>query len=237
MTRRGLGIAAVAAVVAVAAAVVWEPLAGARAPLKPVIGVPTTSPGQAVAGKRFTVTFPVKRSDNGSALKAGKMICDPSVAGKVIRHSERFANGKARLSFVIPQSAAGKSLRVKVTIKAGSGSATRIARFHVAGPAAVNHPPGWQNPVTVHTTTNFSYDDYGRLDGAITEIEISPAVDPDGDTLTYSWTATTGSIVGNGLTATWTRDLSGGWAAGGDVVVTADDGHGGTGTYTISFED
>jgi|GEM_PF-6593466 hypothetical protein len=99
--------------------------------LKAVIGTPTTTPAKPVAGKRFTVVFPVTRSDNGSTLTKGTMICDPSVASKVLPHSEQFKAGKARLSFAVPRVAKGKALKVKVTIKVGTQSTTRIARFRI----------------------------------------------------------------------------------------------------------
>ncbi len=214
------------------------PKPGPSSPLKAVIGAPSTSPNTATAGKRFVVTFPVKRSDNGAALKTGKMICDPSVAGKVIPHSEQFKNGNASLSFVVPKSASGKLLKVKLTIKVGTKSTTRVANFRVAAPVSVtpgtNHAPGWPQ-MTYDVSTSFTYDTTGRLTGAVTTIKISPAIDPDGDTLSYSWTATSGSIVGDGLTATWKRLVTGGSVQDGDVVVTANDGRGGTAQYTLRF--
>jgi hypothetical protein len=99
--------------------------------VKPLIGRPTLTPARAVAGKRVTVAFPVTRSDTGAALTAGKMVCDPSVAGKVIPHAEQFKGGIARLSFVIPKSAKGKLLKVHLTIKSGAQSATTTASFRV----------------------------------------------------------------------------------------------------------
>ena len=70
-------------------------------------------------------------SDNGAPLTRATMICDPSVAGKVIKHAEQFKNGVARLSFVIPKSAKGKQLKVKLTIKAAGTSSTKVASFRV----------------------------------------------------------------------------------------------------------
>jgi hypothetical protein len=100
--------------------------------VKPVIGAAVLAPARPVAGARVTVTFPVTRSDNGRPLTSGRMICDPSVAGKVIPHAESFRAGKARLSFVVPKTAKGKVVRVKVTITAGKQAATRIRAFKVA---------------------------------------------------------------------------------------------------------
>lgn len=101
------------------------------AAVKPLIGKPVTNPARATAGKKFAVSFPIRRSDNGKPMTIGKMICDPSVQGKVIRHAESFSGGTARLSFTIPKNAKGKVLTVKVTIKVGGQSTTRIASFRV----------------------------------------------------------------------------------------------------------
>lgn len=88
--------------------------------LTPVIGKPVMTPTRVMAGKRVTVTFPVTRSDAAQPkpLTSGTMVCDPSIGGKVIPHAESFTNGVARLSFVVPKTAKGKLLKVKVTIKA-----------------------------------------------------------------------------------------------------------------------
>ena len=106
---------------------------------KPVIGQPVTVPARPAAGKPFTVSFHVTRSDTGETLKSGKMICDPSVAGTVIRHAESFKGGTARLVFVVPTNSAGKLLKVKVTIKAGGQSATRVSTFRIL-PVVANRP-------------------------------------------------------------------------------------------------
>jgi hypothetical protein len=99
--------------------------------VKPVIGKPAVTPTAIVAGRRSTVTFPVTRSDNGQPLTTGQMICHPYVSGRQLLHAESFKAGKARLSFVVPKSAKGRQLQVKVTIKLGQQSATRAATFRV----------------------------------------------------------------------------------------------------------
>jgi hypothetical protein len=99
--------------------------------VKPVVAAPVAVPAKPVAGKRMTVTFAVTRSDSGAPMSTGTMICDPSIAGKVITHAESFANGQARLSFVVPKNAKGKQLRVKVTIRQGSQSTTKVVMYAV----------------------------------------------------------------------------------------------------------
>lgn len=106
-------------------------------PKKLTVAAPVSTPARPVAGKRFTVTFMVTLNSSGGGnvmmefVRAGKMICDPSIAGKVIRHSESFKNGGAKLSFVVPKNARGKLLKVKVTIKAKNQSATKVATYRV----------------------------------------------------------------------------------------------------------
>jgi hypothetical protein len=102
-----------------------------QAAVRPLIGAPTATPRKAVAGQRFTVVFPVTRSDTGLPLASGTMVCDPSVLGRVIPHAESFKDGSARLTFTIPRSAKGRQLRVKVTITYAGASATRTAAFRV----------------------------------------------------------------------------------------------------------
>jgi len=97
--------------------------------VKPVFGkLLVTVP---VAGKRVTYSLQVNRSDNGAPRKTGTMICDPSVGGKVIKHAEQFKNGVATLTFVVPKTAKGKTLKVKVKIVNGTQSATKITALPI----------------------------------------------------------------------------------------------------------
>jgi hypothetical protein len=100
------------------------------APVLPVISPAVVWPSP-TAGKRATTSFLVIRSDNNNPLSEGTMIAIPSVAGKVITHGQQFKNGVARVSFVVPKTAKGKLLTVKVTITSSGGSATRIATLSV----------------------------------------------------------------------------------------------------------
>lgn len=100
--------------------------------VRPLIAPPTTAPAKAKAGRPFTVTFLVTRSDTGGLLTGGTMVCEPSVGGRIIGHRESFAAGRAHLAFTIPKSAKGKTLVVYVTIKLGTQSAHRVVTYHVS---------------------------------------------------------------------------------------------------------
>jgi subtilisin family serine protease len=103
-------------------------------------------------------------------------------------------------------------------------------------PGGKNRPPAFPNPLQTSVRTQFQYDNSGRLVGAVTTITVSPAIDSDGDPVSYNWTASNGSIIGNGNSATWQRVIEFGSVAPGIVTVTASDGRGGTDKVTINFQ-
>jgi hypothetical protein len=88
--------------------------------LTPVIGKVAAVPIRPEAGKRLTVSFPVTRSDDHKPLTAGKMTSAVSLTGKPIAHMQSFQGSVARLWFVVPKTAKGKQLTVKLTITAPS---------------------------------------------------------------------------------------------------------------------
>jgi hypothetical protein len=99
--------------------------------VKPVIGTAVATPLRAVAGKRLTVAFRVTRSDNGKPLTTGKMVCNPTIAGKIVPHTDSFTAGTARLSLLVPKTAKGKVLTVRLAITTGKQSATRVVTFRI----------------------------------------------------------------------------------------------------------
>lgn len=96
-----------------------------------------------------------------------------------------------------------------------------------------NAAPAFPDPFSISTDTSYEYDDEGNLTGVVTTITIPAATDPDGDPLTYTWSASNGSISGAGLTATWTRAVDYGEPQSGTVTVTASDGRGGSDVVEI----
>lgn len=99
--------------------------------VKPVIGKPLASPARPVAGRRFTVTFPVTRSDDGSPLAQATVACTTTVAGRVVPHRHTFGSGTVRATLTVPKTAKGKQLKLAVEVKAGSQKATKVVTFKV----------------------------------------------------------------------------------------------------------
>ena len=100
-----------------------------------------------------------------------------------------------------------------------------------------NRAPLWPSQLQSQASTQFHYDPTtGFLTGATTTINVlTPAVDPDGDPLTYTWAASNGSITANGLSATWTRVIEFGRPKPGTATVTASDGKGGAAPFEFRF--
>ncbi len=98
---------------------------------KPVIGKPVATPAQPQAGKPFSVSFKVTRG--GGPLTAGVMTLATSIDGQAVAHTGSFKGGIARGKLVVPGDAAGKLLKLTLTIRAGGASASRTAGFHVRG--------------------------------------------------------------------------------------------------------
>jgi Calx-beta domain len=104
--------------------------AGAIAQVKPVIGKPVTSPRQLQAGKRATIAYKVT-DDMGAPLAGARVSSELSSAGKPIAHTDTFARGTAKVSFVVPSSA--KAVKIKLTVRSRGQSATKLSTFAVKG--------------------------------------------------------------------------------------------------------
>ena len=122
-----------------------------------LVSAPETTPKRPLAGKPFTVTFLARfqkeqeitsidlatgETKTGMAVTwtpvpRGRIVGTASVGGKAIARGATFKTGDARLSFVVPKTAKGKMLQVKVKVTAtekDSGktlSARKTATFRV----------------------------------------------------------------------------------------------------------
>ena len=129
-------------------------------------------------------------------------------------------------------------LKLRTTVKDGNGKTKTITKnVTLRRTVPANRSPSFPSPMQTSATTQFHYDpSTGYLTGATTTMTVvSLPTDPDGDRLTYSWSATNGSISGNGPTGTWEREISFGRPSIGDATVTVSDGRGGSDTFTFRF--
>jgi hypothetical protein len=90
--------------------------------VEPEIGRPTSVPRPVRAGKRVTVSFPVtmRGLDRTDRPPAGTIKSSITISGKTIVHAKSLKGRVARVSLIVPRTASGKRLSVKVTITAPS---------------------------------------------------------------------------------------------------------------------
>jgi hypothetical protein len=93
----------------------------------------TALPARPVAGKRFTVSTAVMRTDTRTVVEAGSVTCTATVAGKKVRVRGGFANGRARCVLTVPRNTAGKLLRGSLTVGVERVSVRKSYRFRVLG--------------------------------------------------------------------------------------------------------
>jgi hypothetical protein len=108
------------------------PAPATPAPLvRPVLGKAVAVPGKPIAGRPFTLSLAVTRSDSGRALLTGRMTCAPTIAGKLVKHTDSFKAGKVKLSLVVPKTAKGKLLKIKLAVTASGRTASRTYSYAV----------------------------------------------------------------------------------------------------------
>lgn len=86
---------------------------------------PLGSPLRAQAGKRFTVTSLVTRTDPPGLVTSGTVTCTARVGATRVRTTGRFAGGRARCDMTIPASAARKTVRGTMTVRSAGLQAAR----------------------------------------------------------------------------------------------------------------
>lgn len=144
-------------------------------------------------------------TENGFAMATG--------GGVDIGLTKHIAWRAAQLEYVLTDFDHGNGYKPQNNFRFSSGVLFRWG----AKPIFVNAPP----------TASCSADASSVVQGSGGSIPVrANASDPDGDSLTYAWSASGGTVDGSGPTARWTP----GNAAPGSYTVTArvDDGHGGT---------
>ncbi len=77
------------------------------------------------AGKPFTITLPVRRSDTNRGITGGTVTCNVTADGTRVRAAGRVSGGSARCSLVVPNGAG--TVRGSMTVRSGGAAVT--ARF------------------------------------------------------------------------------------------------------------
>jgi hypothetical protein len=93
---------------------------------------PIGTPARPVAGRRFTVSSLITRSDTGEAVTSGPVTCVARTGNTRLRTQGRFRSGRAQFVMVVPRAARAKTLRGTMTIRAAGASVTRAFSFPVS---------------------------------------------------------------------------------------------------------
>jgi hypothetical protein len=96
--------------------------------------------------------------------------------------------------------------------------------------------PLFSGSVALQTNTALQYDQAGRLIAATTSIALAVPAASDGSPTAYTWTASSGTLTGNGATASWARQIdASGQVTPSALTVTLTYGSGRTEVLTIQF--
>jgi hypothetical protein len=80
---------------------------------------PVAKPSRPRAGRPFTVSLPVTRSDTGRAITNGVVTCRVLAAGVKLPATGRVSGGSAQCAFTVPRAAKGKVLRGTISVRTG----------------------------------------------------------------------------------------------------------------------
>lgn len=122
-----LGVDSLAAVDFAPESRFWQYKVVNKAALKLLAGTRTGAPVRPVAGKAFTISVPITRSDTGKKISTGTVACAVNVAGKRVAATGRVSSGSGRCAFRVPETASGKRVTGSMVVR--SGGKTVTARF------------------------------------------------------------------------------------------------------------
>ena len=97
--------------------------------LRLIAGKTVGSPLRPRAGKQFTVSAPVRRSDTNRAIATGKVSCKVTADGANVRAAGRIRAGRAECTFVVPLDA--RAVRGSMTVRSGGTAVTTHFSFKV----------------------------------------------------------------------------------------------------------
>jgi hypothetical protein len=115
----------------------------APAVAKPVISALVAEPAQPVAGRRFIVGFGMTKNTLGGPLTGVTATSTATIAGKQVPHSSRSRAGEFIVSLVVPESAKGQALAIRVIAKSGNQTTSRVFTYTVRSAPSGESPGKW----------------------------------------------------------------------------------------------
>lgn len=97
--------------------------------LRLIAGKTLGTPLRPRAGKPFTVSLPVRRSDTNRVITSGAVSCNVTAAGKKVPAAGRVRAGRAQCTFVVPRNAS--AVRGSLTVRSGGTAVTARFSFKV----------------------------------------------------------------------------------------------------------
>ena len=97
--------------------------------LRLLVGQTFGTPARPRAGKPFTVSLPVRRSDTNRPIAAGAVTCKVTADGKRVPAVGKVRFGRGQCSFVVPKTAA--VIRGSMSVRSGGTSVTARFSFQV----------------------------------------------------------------------------------------------------------
>jgi hypothetical protein len=183
----------------------WPLASGVVFNNKPVISSFTVTPQNPGTGNSVTIQCNATDSDNDT------LSYNWSATGGVL--SSTTTNP---VTWTAPNTAG--TYTINVTVSDGYGGSVQGSTSVVVN---TNHPPTITSVVANPTSVST---------GAVSTITCN-ASDPDGDTLSYTWSATGGTISGTGSQVNWTAPSSSGTYT---ITCTVSDGKGGTASSSVN---
>jgi hypothetical protein len=107
----------------------WRYTLTNKAVLKLLAATPVGAPSAPRAGKLFTITLPVRRSDTNRGITAGTVTCNVTADGARVRATGRVGSGKARCALTVPKRAG--TIRGSMTVRSDGAAVTARFSFKV----------------------------------------------------------------------------------------------------------
>lgn len=102
------------------------------APLRLAVSKLVLSPRRPLAGKPFSISSVVTRSDTGMTVRTGSVTCNARLGNAPLRARGGFRARNARCTMAIPRTAKGKRLTGSMTVRAHGAAVTKRFSFRVA---------------------------------------------------------------------------------------------------------